>query len=348
MKNFVDKMKEKAPDMKKFAEENMEKLKVSSAENMEKLKAANESNKEKLREANEANKAKAEEAMQSVTKALDQNGDGKIDIQDIITMGFKSPGVKIDRTAFLKKELKLKVDKETIEKAIAMTPAKAEIPMDVIDKIADDVIKIERLQVSGISAALGTPGGAAMVATIPADIIQYYGYMLRTAQQLMYLYGFPEIDIDEDEGIDSATMNTIIISLGAMYGVAGANNAIKVMAKSLGEGVEKKLLNKALTKGTLYPIVKKVATWFNIKMTKAIFAGFFKKAIPVVGGVIGGGLTFFSFKPCCDRLKDSLKDTMLSNPNREVREDDINIVDFDYDVDFEEEDLDEIEVSEEK
>ena len=50
-------------------------------------------------------------------------------------------------------------------------------------------------------------------------------------------------------------------------------------------------------------------------MTKSIFAGFFKKAIPVVGGIVGGGITFFSFKPCCYRLKAALQDTMLSNPN---------------------------------
>ena len=53
------------------------------------------------------------------------------------------------------------------------------------------VIRSERLKVSGISAALGTPGGAAMAATIPADIAQYYGCMLRVAQKLLYLYGFP-------------------------------------------------------------------------------------------------------------------------------------------------------------
>lgn len=50
-------------------------------------------------------------------------------------------------------------------------------------------------------------------------------------------------------------------------------------------------------------------------MTKQVFAGFFKKAIPVVGGVIGGGITYLSFKPCCDKLKESLQDTLLSNPN---------------------------------
>ncbi len=38
-----------------------------------------------------------------------------------------------------------------------------------------------------------------MVATIPADIIQYYSYTLRTTQKLLYLYGFPEIGSDEEE-----------------------------------------------------------------------------------------------------------------------------------------------------
>lgn len=132
---------------------------------------------------------------------------------------------------------------------------------------------------------------------------------------MLYLYGFPEINAD-DEGLmlDSQTTNEIILCLGVMNGVTGANNAIKGMAKALAVGVEKKLLNAALTKGTFYPLVKAIAKWFGVKMTKTIFAGFFKKAIPVVGGVLGGGITFFSFKPCCLRLKNVLQDTMLSNP----------------------------------
>ena len=178
------------------------------------------------------------------------------------------------------------------------------------------MIKYERNCVSGISAALGIPDGAAMAATIPADIVQYYGYTIRAAQKLLYLYGFPQLDSDGDElALDSETVNQIIICLGIMNGVATANNAIKGLAKALAVGVEKKLLNAALTKGTFYPLIKSVAKWFGIKLTKAVFAGVFKKVIPIVGGVIGGGLTFFSFKPCCMRLKGVLQDTMLSNPD---------------------------------
>lgn len=272
---------------------------------------ANEEKKYEMQDNNAIIKAK-----DAVIKALDQNGNGKIDIEDIIVLAIKSPGVHITRARFLKKELFKNYPQEVIDIAIATTPAQAGIPLGEIDKIADDVIKFERNCVSGISATLGIPGGWAMVATIPADIIQYYVYTLRTTQKLLYLYGFPEIDYDEDGLLlDSQTVNHIILCLGVMNGVAGANNAIKGMAKALAVGVEKKLLNTALTKGTFYPLVKSIAKWFGVKMTKTIFAGFFKKAIPVIGGVVGGGITFFSFKPCCYRLKNVLQDTMLSNPN---------------------------------
>lgn len=258
----------------------------------------------------------------AIVKVLDQDGNGQVDIQDVIILAVKTPGVHVTRATFLQKELYKNHPQEVIDRVIATTPAQAGIPPEEIDKIADDVINFERNCVSGISAALGAPGGWVMAATIPADIIQYYGYTLRATQKLLYLYGFPEIEADE-EGLqlDSKTINELILCLGIMNGVAGANNAIKGMAKALAIGVEKKLLNAALTKGSFYPMVKAIAKWFGVKMTKSVFAGFFKNAIPVVGGVIGGGITFVSFKPCCLKLKNALQDTMLSNPKHQSTSD---------------------------
>ena len=268
-----------------------------------------------------ADKAKGavEKSQTAVVQVIDQNGNGEIDIEDVIIMGLRTPGIRVGREAFLRKELLKKYPQEIIEDAIARTPALAGIKAEDIDTIADEVIKYERVCVSGISAALSAPGGVAMAATIPADIAQYYGYMLRATQKLLYLYGFPEIDTAEKGQVfDTETINILIICLGVMYGAAGANNALKVMAKGLAAGVEKKLLNTALTKGAIYPVVKSVAKWFNVHMTKQVFAGFFKKAIPVVSGFIGGGITFLSFKPCCDKLKLSLQNTHLSRPEQVV------------------------------
>ncbi|MBR6614071.1 MAG: hypothetical protein IKK84_04825 [Clostridia bacterium] len=275
----------------------------------------------KAKELANKSKAIATQTKDKVAEKMDANGDGQVDIEDIIVLGLKTPGIRINREEFLRKEFAKKYKKEIVDKAVATTPMQAGMKLEDINKIADEVIKFERNCVSGISAALGTPGGVAMVATIPADIIQYYGYMLRAAQKLMYLYGFPEINaIEKEHNFDTETLNTLIICLGTMYGVAGANNAIKVMAKGLAEGVGKKIMKTALTKGTIYPIVKSTAKWFGVKMSKEMLAGIAKKSIPVIGGVIGGGITFATFKPCCDKLKNTLKDTMLSNPNYEETE----------------------------
>lgn len=261
-------------------------------------------------------KNKINDTQQSVVKVIDVNGNGQVDIEDFIILGLKTPGIRIQREDFLRAEFMKKFPKDTIEKAIASTPAQSGIPIEDINEIADQVIQYERNCVSGISAALGVSGGFSMVATIPTDIVQYYGYMLRAAQKLMYLYGFPEIDTNENnQKFDSETLNILILCLGAMYGVQGANAAIKALAKAFAEGVQKKMMKAALTKGTIYPIVKSISKWFGVNMTKQVFSGFFKKAIPVVGGVIGGGLTYLSFKPCCLKLKHSLEDTILSNPS---------------------------------
>lgn len=269
-------------------------------------------------------KDKIIEVKDEAIKMIDENGNGSIDIEDIIIMGLRVKGIRINRSEFLRAELYKNYDEKVIEDAIKHNPMHAGIKKEEIDKIADEVIKYERNCVSGISTLLGMPGGLAMAATIPTDIVQYYGYMLRATQKLMYLYGFPEINVDEKNNkFDSETINILTICLGVMYGVAGANNALKVLAKSLGTGVEKQLMNKALTKGTIYPIVRNVSKWFGKKMTKEVFAGFFKKAIPVMGGLVGGGITYVSFKPCCDRLKSSLQDTMLSNPKYKETEEEL-------------------------
>jgi len=259
---------------------------------------------------------------------MDVNQDGEIGIEDVIVLGLRTPGVKVNRREFLTKELKNNYSLSIIEDAIEFNPAHANISIEEINKIADEVIQYERNCVSGISAALGMPGGVSMVATLPVDIAQYYGYMLRATQKLMYLYGFPEINVDEtNQTFDSETINILIICLGVMYGVAGANTAIKAMAKGLAKGISKKIMTTALTKGTLYPIVKSIAKWFGVNMTKKMLTGIVQKSLPVIGGVIGGGITYVSFKPCCDKLKLSLQDTLLSNPNRVEKEEKELIID---------------------
>lgn len=257
-----------------------------------------------------------EKAKLAAINAIDENGNGKIDLEDVIIKGLKTPGIKINRAEFLAKTLKKRFPQETIDAAIAESPMRANIAQAEINKMANEAINFERTCVSGISAALSAPGGVAMVATVPADLMQYYAYLLRMAQKLLYLYGFPQIDTEEPgEKFDDGTMNTLILCFGVMYGVAGANKALLTVAKALGAGLSKKFMQTAVTKGTIYPVLKAILKCFNVKLTKQLASKAINHSLPVLGGVIGGGITFFSFKSCGEKLKKTLCDTYLSNPD---------------------------------
>ena len=262
-------------------------------------------------------------------KQFDKNNDGTFDFKDILCMALEIPGVKINRADFLQKSFAKVCKQETIDDAIAGTPAKAGIKLDTVNIIADEVIEYERNRVTAASAGLGAiPGGAGVaVTTSVADITQYYGFMIRVAQKLMYLYGFPQVDFQkDDQPVDDGTMNILMLCLGAMNGIKEAVAAIKGLAKGLANGVSKTLLKTALTKGTVYPIIKKVWNFMGGHMTKDLLAGGVSKSILIIGGVLSGGITFFSFQKCCDNLKNTVNDTMLSNPDGHI--DDTDIIDI--------------------
>lgn len=74
-----------------------------------------------------------------------------------------------------------------------------------------------------------------------------------------------------------------------MFGVSAAQAGVTKTAAMIAQQVAKKLPQRALTQGTIYPIVKKVAGILGAQMTKQIFAKGAAKIIPVVGAVISGG-----------------------------------------------------------
>ena len=216
------------------------------------------------------------------------------------------PMVHINRNKFLSKELIKFCPKEQIDIAIQNNPAYAGIDISTIDKIANSCINYETNKVSSISFAAGIPGGFAMAGTIPADITQYFAHILRILQKLIYLYGWEEI-LPEDGSIDDDTSNIITLFVGVMFGVNGAASTITKISASAAQKASKNIAAKALTKGTLYPIVKKIAQALGVKMTKDIFARGVSKAIPIIGGIASSGLTYITYKPMAYKLKKHLE-----------------------------------------
>lgn len=237
----------------------------------------------------------------------------EITFENVLATAMKAPGVKVNRAKFLRKELKKYCSDDVISSAINSNPAKAGIPRELIDKISKQIINYETTKVTGISVAASIPGGAAAVGAAAADITSYFAFILRTVQELAYLYGFEQFDLNDDE-VDAETMNTVLLFIGVMFGVQGAASTLQKFANVLAKQISKKLAQKALTKGTIYPIVKKVATSVGIRMTKQIFADTVASAVPVLGGAISGGLTYAMFRPGCMKLRRNLRSYNLCNP----------------------------------
>ncbi|MCR4644222.1 MAG: hypothetical protein K5695_02300 [Oscillospiraceae bacterium] len=231
------------------------------------------------------------------------SGQATFDIVEVITQASQLPLVKVDREDFLRREFANAKYSARIPSILKSGPIQAGISKADIRKHAEGVIAFETSKATGISAAAGIPGGLAMIGTIPADMVNFYGHVLRVIQKLMYLYGWEDIS-----NMDEGTKNIFILFLGAMSGVQVAEKAIGEICKSAAAKASKTLAAKALTKTVLYPIVKKVCTTLGIKMTKDIFAKGAAKVIPGIGAVISGGLTLATFLPMSRKLMRVLEE----------------------------------------
>ena len=120
----------------------------------------NESTSESLKAiANKANGKVGEMAKKSteivkkskkaVYDAVDVNGDGQVDIEDVILLAFKVPGVAVKRDVFLKQELMGKCSRENVDSVVEGRSLYEVIDTEKIDKIAKSIIQNERLKVSG-------------------------------------------------------------------------------------------------------------------------------------------------------------------------------------------------------
>jgi hypothetical protein len=238
----------------------------------------------------------------------------------ILTNALRVPGVKVNRTEFLSKALVDHIGYNDLAVVLEKGPIEAGVNITTLDKLAKSLIEKRTLQSTGASFAAGIPGGLAMAATIPADTLQFYGVSLLLAQELAYLFGYK--DLWEDDKVDAERVRgELTLFLGVMFGVGGTASALKVLSSKVAQQVLKKLPQKALMKTIYYPIIKKVAATIGVKVTKKTFAQGVSKAIPLLGGVISGGLTYASMKPMGTRLRTTLYDSVNNYTKDDLNKD---------------------------
>ena len=174
-----------------------------------------------------------------------------------------------------------------------------------------------------------------MAATIPADTAQFFAMILRLAQEIGYIYGYEDFWEDDELNIDKVN-GDLVLFLGVMFGVGGATATIKALSSQLSKQAIKRIPNKALTKTIYYPIIKKIAGLIGVKVTKDSFAKGVSKAIPVLGGVVSGGLTFASMTKMGAKLSKALEENInlsaedIMNSFEQVKKDNPEIIDAQF------------------
>ena len=238
----------------------------------------------------------------------------EINFDIVLAEATKLPIVRIDREEFLRTSLSKYFDANTINKAISKNPASAGICVDKIAEIAKSCIDYETTKVTLLSAAAGVPGGLAIVGTVPADLAQYFAHVIRILQKLIYLYGWKEL-FDENGQMDDETKNLLTLFVGIMFGVNSAVGAVAKISDVVAQNIAKNLAKQPLTKGFIYPIVKQVARYIGVQMTKEIFAKGVAKIVPLIGAATGGILTYAMYKPMAIRLQKHLSKMNIAAPD---------------------------------
>ena len=253
-----------------------------------------------------------------MAEQLTTNNTNDFSLEKVVISAVQIPGVKVNRTAFLQDIFKDMP--ELVPGIVEKGPVAAEIEESELDKRAQKLIFVRTSESSLASFAAGIPGGLAMAATVPVDILQFFGMSLRLAQELSYLYDAQDL-FDGGQILDERVKNQLILYMGVMFGVSGAASGVRVLSAQIAKTTLKKLPQKALTKTFWYPIVKKIGSAIGLKVTKiTVYRGIYK-VIQIVGGLISSGLTFASMMPMANRLQKTLNKSCFHYTEEELLED---------------------------
>ena len=232
----------------------------------------------------------------------------KLDIENIFSAACELPYCKIDREEFLTKELKNRVSPTQLADALENGTIRAGIPIHILDDAASGTIAFETSKVTLISTAAGIPGGLAMLGTVPTDLAQFYAHVFRIAQKLAYTYGSKELDLTD------GTQNVLMLYLGGMFGVKAASSALAKLAAANAAKIGARVAAKPLSKYAIYNISKRVLAWIGVKLTKKAVGQTITKAVPVVSGVLSGGLSIATYLPMAKKLQKELSKYAAMSP----------------------------------
>ena len=222
----------------------------------------------------------------------------------ILATVLKMPTVKVDRVAFLRKELRPYCNQSRLQMLGSVRPYTV-VSEKVVDRLARQCINKHTALATATSTVVGLPGGLTMAAALPADVVQYFFHVFVLSQKLAYLYGYPDF-CEEDGELNDMASNLLTIFMGVMMGAPVAEKGISELSVAMAESAVTRLPRVALTKTAIFTVASQIARMIGTRLTKNGFAKGVGRFIPIAGGLFSGGLTLLTFRRGGNRLRRQL------------------------------------------
>lgn len=255
----------------------------------------------------DATKDALDNAPNAYRETFDQFRSSLPTFDEVVAQAIRLPGTSVNRASYLSDVIGAKHVPLIVRASIETTPLQAGLTPRQIEKIAKKSLGRDGRRTTALSFAAGIPGGVAGAVTIPADLVQFYGYLIRAIQKLSYLYGWRDlIHIDANQ-TDVATTAAIIIMLGVMAGVERADSALARLARLRTSGADDARLRTALAARAMQEEVDVISDELTRRMARRLTGQVAGKAIPLVGGIVSGIVTGSGFDEMSKRLLTQLK-----------------------------------------
>lgn len=213
--------------------------------------------------------------------------------------------VKVNRDEFLLKEFP-EVDREMLLKNGPLEFYSVEELEKKALKIVDNTTNSVALK----SFITGLPSNPAIaVALGSADAIQYFAALLNLLQKVIYTLGEEDL-FDKFGQLSYQSKLKIFGYLALMLGVDTL--AAKILVTKASTEVSKKIVNSNISR----TMVNKLAGQVLAKNTANIGKNTFSKFVPVVSGVVSGGISYFTFKNSGKTLIKEYVNILNENTNQ--------------------------------
>jgi hypothetical protein len=222
-------------------------------------------------------------------------------LNEIVSLIFRAPYAKRHRALFSHEQFQGKSSEE-LSRIVNLGPVAAGVSREELNRRAKKLVENGGFMSACGSFVLGLVDRIAKFLTVPVDLVQFFVFTLRIAQELSYLYGEEDWWLEDKVSRESA-INMGVVYVGAMLGVSQAEEAIaNRIAHKAGAGRN----GRADGAPSLDAASAAITGELSSKLLIPTLIKGFAASVPVVGGVISGGYTAITLIPAGKRLEEIL------------------------------------------